>query len=97
MSVVSELHGQLDDDPDSNSDQAGASDFGHDLLQIGYVVGGSNQCSSTTKEGVGTSCVDDGMLLSLLDGGAREADIIAVLLDRQGFPSQGSLINLHTI
>ena len=95
MSVVSKLHGQLNDHPDSNSDQAGASNLGHDLLQIGHIVGGSDQCSGTTKEGVGTRCVNNGVLLSLLDGGAREADVIAVLLDREGLSSQGSLINLQ--
>lgn len=96
MSVVTKLHSQLNDDPDSNSDQAGASDLGHDLLQIGHIVGGSDQRSSTTKESVGTGCVDNGVLLSLFDGRAREAHIIAVLLDRKGLPSQGSLIDLQT-
>lgn len=81
MSVVTKLYSQLNDDPDPNRDQAGASNLSHNLLQVGYIVGGSNQCSSTAKEGVSTSCVDNSVLLSLLDGGAREADVIAVLLD----------------
>lgn len=83
VTVVTKLYSQLNNNPDSNSDQASASNFGHDLLQVGDVVGGPNQSSSATKEGVGTSCIDNSMLLSLLDGRAREADVIAVLLDRK--------------
>ena len=95
MLVIAKLDSQLNDHPYTDGHQAGASNLGHDLLQVGHIVGGPNQCSSTTKEGVGASCVHNGMLLSLLDGGARETDIIAVLLDRQRLSSQGSLVNLQ--
>lgn len=75
MPVVSKLHGHFYDDPDPNGKQAGASNLGHDLLQVGNIVGGSNQGSSAPKEGVGSSGVHDGMLLALLDCGSREADV----------------------
>lgn len=81
MSVVTKLYTQLNDNPDTNSDQAGASNLCHDFLQVGDIVGRSNQGSSTAKESVGASCINYSVLLSLLDGRAREADVIAVLLD----------------
>lgn len=68
MSVVTKLDSQLDDHPHTNGDQAGASNFGHNLLQVGDIVGGTNKGSSTAKEGVGASSVDNSVLLSLLDG-----------------------------
>ena len=80
---MAKLDCKLNDHPDTDGDQTASSNLGHDLLQIGHVVGGANQCSSTSKEGVGTSSIHDGMLLSLLDGRAREADVVGVLLDRQ--------------
>lgn len=83
MPVVAKLDSKLNDHPDANGDQTASSNLGHDLLQIGHIVGGANQRSSTSKEGIGTSGIHNGMLLSLLDGGAREADVIGVLLDRQ--------------
>ena len=83
VSVVTKLDSQLDDNPHTNGDQAGASNLGHDLLQVGNIVGGANQGSSTTKEGVGTSGVHNGVLLSLLDGGPRETHIVCVLLHWQ--------------
>lgn len=95
MSVVTKLDSQLNDHPNANGDQAGASNFGHDLLQVGYIVGGTNEGSSTAEKGVGTSCVHNGMLLSLFDGGAREADIATELLDWKRFSSQGCLVDLQ--
>lgn len=83
VSVVTKLDSQLDDHPNTNGDKASASNLGHDLLQVGYIVGGTNQSSCAAKEGVGTSGVHHGVLLSLLNGGAREADITAELLDRK--------------
>lgn len=80
---MAKLDCKLNDHPDPDGDQTASSNLGHDLLQISHVVGGANQCSSTSKEGVGTSSIHDGMLLSLLDGRAREANVVGVLLDRQ--------------
>lgn len=94
MPVVTKLDSQLNNHPDTNGDQTASSDSGHDLLQVGNVVGGANQGSRPTKEGVGTRGVHHCMLLTLLDGGARETDVAAVLLDRKGLSSQGCLINL---
>ncbi len=65
---MAKLDRDLNDNPHSNGEQAGASNLGHDLLQVGHIVGGTNQSSSTSKEGVGSSCVHNGLLLSLLDG-----------------------------
>ena len=83
MPVVAKLHCKLNDHPDTNGDETASSNLGHDLLQVGHIVGGANERSSTSKEGVGTSSIHDGMLLSLLDGRAREAHVVGVLLDRQ--------------
>ncbi len=83
MPVVAKLDCKLNDHPNTNGDQTASSNLGHDLLQIGHVVGGANQRSSTPKEGVGTGSIHNGMLLSLLDGRARETDVVGVLLDRQ--------------
>lgn len=83
MPVVAKLHGKLNHHPDTNGKQASASNLGHDLLQVGNIVGSTNQRGSASKEGVGTSGVDDSFLLTLLDGGARETDIVGVLLHRQ--------------
>lgn len=78
--VVAKLHGELDDTPNADGDQAGASDAGHDFLQIGDVVGAGDECSGATKEGVLSSGVHKALLLTLLYGGAREGNIAAVLL-----------------
>ena len=83
VSVVAELHSKFNHHPYTNCDQTSASNLSHDLLQVGHIVGGTNQSSSATKEGVGTSCIYNGVLLSLLDGRARETDIVGVLLDWQ--------------
>ena len=96
MPVVTKLHSNLDHHPDTNGNQAGSSNLGHDLLQVGDIVGGANQSSSTSKEGVGTSGIHDGVLLALLDSGARKADIIGVLLDRQRLSSQSCLVDLQS-
>lgn len=92
---MAKLDGHLDDDPHTNGKETGSSNLGHDLLQIGNVVGGANESSSTSKEGVGPSGVHNGLLLSLLDGGAGEAYITSVLLHRERLSSQGSLVNLQ--
>lgn len=42
VSVVTKLYTQLYDNPDTDSDQASASNLCHNLLQIGHVVGGPN-------------------------------------------------------
>ena len=95
MPVVAKLDSKLDDHPNTNGNQTTGSNPGHDLLQVGHVVGGANQSSSTSKEGVGTSGVYNGMLLALLDGRTREADIVGVLLHRQGLSSQSCLVHLQ--
>ena len=95
VSVVTELDSQLNDHPHSNGNQASATNLGHDLLQVGHIVGGTNQSSCPTKEGVGTGGVHHGVLLSLLDGGAREADVTAEFLHRQGLSSESCLVNLQ--
>ncbi len=83
MPVVAKLDCKLNDHPNTNGDQTASSNLGHDLLQVGHIVGGANQRSSTSKEGVGTSGIHNRMLLSLLDSRARETDVVGVLLDRQ--------------
>ena len=83
MPVVAELDSKLDDHPHTNGDQTAGSNPGHDLLQVGDIVGGTNQSSSTSEEGVGTSGIYNGVLLALLDGRTREADIVGVFLHRQ--------------
>lgn len=93
--VVAKLDGHLDDDPHTNGEETGSSNLGHDLLQVSNVVGGADESSSTSKEGVGPSGIHNGLLLSLLDGGAREAYITSVLLHRERLSSQGSLVNLQ--
>ncbi len=70
MPVVAKLDCKLNDHPNTDGDQTTSSNLGHDLLQVGHIVGGANQRSSTSKEGVGTSGIHDCMLLSLLDGRA---------------------------
>lgn len=54
MSVHTKLHPQFNDHPHTNGDQAHGTNAGHDLLDVGNIVGGTNQSSSTTKEGVDT-------------------------------------------
>ena len=70
MPVVAKLDCKLNDHPNTDGDQTASSNLGHDLLQVGHIVGGANQRSSASKEGVGTSGIHDRMLLSLLDGRA---------------------------
>lgn len=80
VTVVAKLHGELDDTPDADGDQAGASNAGHNLLQVGNVVGARDERSGAAKEGVLSSGVHEALLLTLLDGGAREGNIAAELL-----------------
>lgn len=68
--VVAELDGELDDTPDADGDQAGASNARHDLLQVGHVVGAGDECCGAAKEGVLASRIHEGLLLTLLHGGA---------------------------
>ncbi len=94
--VVAELDGKLDDTPDADGDEAGASDARHDLLQVGHVVGAGDERGGAAKEGVLPGSVHERLLLSLLDGGTREGNVAAVLLGRQRLAGQGSLVNLRT-
>ena len=43
MLVARKLDDELDGDPEEDGDEADASDPGHDLLQVGHVVGARNQ------------------------------------------------------
>ena len=95
MPVVPKLHGNLNDDPHPDGEQACAANLGHDLLQVGYIVGGTNQGRSPPKEGVGPCGIHNSVLLSLLDCGAREADVSRVLLHRKGLSCQCRLVNLQ--
>ena len=52
MVVGAELDGQLDDTPDADGDEAGASDASHDLLQVGHVVGARDEGGRAAEEGV---------------------------------------------
>jgi hypothetical protein len=47
--VVHKLDNQLDDDPHANGYETSASNLGHDFLEVGDVVGGSNQRGSPAK------------------------------------------------
>lgn len=81
--VVAELDRQLDDAPDADGDEAGSSNAGHDLLQVGHVVCAGDKRGGAAKEGVLSRGVYQGLLLSLLDCGAGEGDIAAEFLGRQ--------------
>ena len=70
VAVAAKLHGQLDDAPDADGDEAGASDAGHDLLQVGYVVGARDERGGAAEEGVLSGGVHERLLLALLHGGA---------------------------
>lgn len=80
VSIVAKLHGELNDTPDADGDQASASNARHDLLQVGNIVGAGDKRSSAAEEGVLSSGIHKALLLTLLDGGTREGDIAAVLL-----------------
>jgi hypothetical protein len=49
VAVVTELHSQLNNHPDADSEKAGASDLGHDDLEVRHVVGAGNQGSRTAQ------------------------------------------------
>mmetsp|Transcript_6324 Transcript_6324/g.19569 ORF Transcript_6324/g.19569 Transcript_6324/m.19569 type:complete len:426 (+) Transcript_6324:2041-3318(+) len=95
MVVVAKLHRELNDDPDADRDEADAANLGHDLLQVGLVVGRRNERCGTAKEGVGASGVHDRVTLAGLDGRARERDVPRKLFDRQRLAREGGLVNLH--
>lgn len=95
MLVVAKLDGELNGDPDTDGNETGASDLGHDLLEVGDIVGGGNERGGPAEEGVDTSRVDNSVALSLLDGRTREGSVSRELLDGQGLSSEGGLVNLH--
>ena len=95
MLVVCKLNRDLDNDPYANGDEAGTSDLGHDLLQVGDVIGSGNQAGSTSEEGVGARGVHDAVALSLLDGGAGKAHTSRERLDGEGLASKGGQVNLQ--
>lgn len=95
MLVVGKLNRDLDNDPDTNGDEAGTSNLGHDLLQVGDIVGSGNQAGSASEERVGSRGVHNAVALSLLDGRAGKANTSRELLDREGLASEGSLVNLQ--
>ena len=70
VAVVPELGSQLDDDPDTDGEQAHSTDGGHDLLDVGHILGAANERSCTAEEGVDARGVHQGLALSLLDRGS---------------------------
>lgn len=94
VAVVAKLNTELDDHPHSDGDQAGASNAGHDLLNVGDIVDTSNQKRSTTEEGVLAGGIHHGVLLAGLDGGTSIAHTTSKLLDGQGLSGKGSLVYL---
>ena len=80
MGVVPELGSQLNDDPDANGHEAHGSNEGHDLLDVGNILGASDQGCSTAKEGVDSGGVHHGLALTLLHSGSRESNVARELL-----------------
>mmetsp|Transcript_21959 Transcript_21959/g.60786 ORF Transcript_21959/g.60786 Transcript_21959/m.60786 type:complete len:604 (-) Transcript_21959:770-2581(-) len=95
MRVVPKLHGQLDNDPQQDGDDADGAHLVHDSLQVGYVVGAADEGSCTSEEGVHTSSIHHCMALSLLDARAAEGHVARELLGRKGLSCEGGLVDLH--
>mmetsp|Transcript_13068 Transcript_13068/g.37678 ORF Transcript_13068/g.37678 Transcript_13068/m.37678 type:complete len:350 (+) Transcript_13068:3190-4239(+) len=93
--IHAETDAELDDDPDANGQQAHSTNLGHDLLDVGNVVGLPQQRSGPSKEGVHTRGVDNAVALSLLDGRTGEADVSGELLHRKRLSCQRRLVTLE--
>lgn len=83
MVVVPKLHRQLYGTPDSDGDQADGSYVRHDPLQVGHAPRAGDERGCAPEERVLPRGIHQGLPLALLNCGAREGDVAAVLLDRQ--------------
>ena len=84
----------FEDDEDTDGDETEETDLGENLLEMtSRIVVGSNESSGSTEEGVGSGSDDDTLGFSLLADGRGEALISDVLVLRERFSGETSLID----
>jgi len=93
LEVTEETTNPSGENPEHDQHQQGSTDLVHDRLEVTLVLGTLNQRSGLADEGVLGGSGDDGVGLATLATGGVVAGVSHVLVDREGFTSDGGLVD----
>ncbi|KAK1241977.1 LOW QUALITY PROTEIN: hypothetical protein MKX07_007800 [Trichoderma sp. CBMAI-0711] len=95
LEVVEEAADPGNENPEHDEDEQGGTDVVHDSLEVTLVLGALDEIGRLADEGVLGSSSDDGVGLSALAAGGVVGSVSDVLVDGQGFTSDGGLVDSH--